>query len=694
MAAANDQTRSRLVPIAPAPVSENGANKDSTQIIMSFSCQTCAKRKVKCDKVTPICSSCRKSKLECLYRAPLPRSRKRKPSDGDLERLARYERILHQHGLLDAETSPPVRETPAEEPISLQWNEPGESGSGKLLTNQGKSRYIDSRFWRNFGDHEIQGMLDGEQQQKDYDDRINGSITDPLTGAFMGSQQDLLQYHPTHTTAMFMWETYIDRVEPLGKILHVPSTAEMLARASKEPEKASRTDECLLFAIYHFAVFSMTEDECITQLGKSRTNLMERYQFATRQALVNASFLKTTELPILQALVIFLISCAYFYDSNTYWILTGVAVRIAQRIGLHRDGETLGLPPYEVQMRRRLFYRLLPLDANAGQMSGVGLSILSLAWDTKEPLNIDDDQVWPGMIQAPKEKKGASDMIFCLSRVSVGKYFAKAGRPSNGSGSAHFKDYQEAELVISKAESEVEETFIRYCDVINPLHFLTICSIRSGITAMRLRIRLPRIRDQTATEEEKRNMFQLARKILDTDSAVCANPSLAKYRWHTRPLFLWGTWDSLVVVLTILWRNCNILSASEVEEVWKILESIFYNHDELLEYKRALYVAFGRLTLKAWDTHPPSTSVPEPSFITTLRYLQKGIPRNRIKEKVSSVDTEDIGANSTPIFDPLSPSDVNPSVNGCFENAGIDFNLDFNLEEPDWSFWDQLLQTS
>lgn len=692
MAAADDQTRSRLVPIAPAPVNENGANQESTQAVMKFSCEACAKRKVKCDKVTPTCSSCRKTKLDCLYRAPLPRSRKRKLSDGDLEKLARYERILHQHGLLDAVPSFAVSETPPEEPISLQWNEPGESGSGKLLANQGKSRYIDSRFWRNFGDHEIQGMLDGEQE--DCDQAASGSMTDPLTEAFLGSQQDLLQYHPPHMKAMFLWETYIDRIEPLCKILHIPSTAEMLAIASKEPEKASKVDECLLFAIYHFAVFSFTEDECIAQLGKSRTTVLARYHFATRQALVNASFLKTTELPLLQALVIFLIPCAFFYDSNTYWILTGVAVRISQRMGLHRDGETLGLPPFEVQMRRRLFYRLLPLDANAGQMSGVGLSVLSLAWDTKEPLNVDDNHIWPGMTEAPQEKKGASEMIFCLARMSIGKYFAKAGRPSNGSGSAHFKDYQEAELVISKAESEVEETFVRYCDVINPLHFLTVCSIRSGIIAMRLRIRLPRIRNQTATDEEKRNTFQLARKILDTDSAVCANASLTKYRWHTRPLFLWGTWDSLVVVLTIIWRNCNILSASEVNEVWKSIESVFYNHDELLELKRALYLAFGRLTLKAWDTHPPSINIPEPGFITTLRFLQKDLPHNQLKEKARSVDTEGTDANSSPTFDPSSANDENLTLSGCFENAGVDFSLEFNLEEPDWAFWDHLLQTS
>lgn len=64
----------------------------------------------------------------------------------------------------------------------------------------------------------------------------------------------------------------------------------------------------------------------------------------------------TTDTSVIQALILFLLACRYQYDSNTYLILTGVAVRIAQGMRLHRDGEALGLAPFEVQMRRRLFY--------------------------------------------------------------------------------------------------------------------------------------------------------------------------------------------------------------------------------------------------------------------------------------------------------------------------------------------------
>jgi hypothetical protein len=95
----------------------------------------------------------------------------------------------------------------------------------------------------------------------------------------------------------------------------------------------------------------------------------------------------------MQALVLFFLPFRYFYNPHTYWILTGVAVRIAQRMGLHRDGEKLGLPPFDVQMRRRLFYQLLPLDGIASQMSGTGIAIMLDNCDTQQPLNINDDQI-------------------------------------------------------------------------------------------------------------------------------------------------------------------------------------------------------------------------------------------------------------------------------------------------------------
>lgn len=133
----------RPIAIAPAPVrstseSENTSNKADS---MPYTCQTCTRRKVKCDKLTPICSTCSKAKLECTYQAPPPRKRKRKLSGDINERLAYYERILQQHGLLTespSDNSPVIAEKSKPVQQSAQDQEP--KRVGRLLSGHGTTR--------------------------------------------------------------------------------------------------------------------------------------------------------------------------------------------------------------------------------------------------------------------------------------------------------------------------------------------------------------------------------------------------------------------------------------------------------------------------------------------------------------------------------------------------------------------------
>ncbi|KAK4234947.1 putative C6 transcription factor [Achaetomium macrosporum] len=608
---------------------------------MPLSCRTCARRKVKCDKAAPSCSACRKSKLECSYESPHPRERKRKLLSSELlERLARYEHVLRQHGLLESaqagtSASGHVASTQAPDgSISLLWDEPEDTGmTGKLVTTRGGSRYVSSLLWQNLEYDEAECRSESEDFE---DDAAPYDASDPLTVAMMDARpRRLHHYHPAPFQARLLWAKYIENVEPLCKMLHIPSTTNMIEATMRRFETASnpddcvasRAEECLLFAIYHFAVFSMTDDECLAKLENSRAVLLQRYHLAARQALVNAFFLKTTEFTVLQALVLFLLSSQHSYDPSTYWVLTGAAVRIAQRIGLHRDGERLGLPPFEVEMRRRLFYQLLPLEARASQTAAMGISTPPYSWNVRPPLNINDDQIWPGMAETPQEQKGATEMIFCLSRACLGSFFLRSARPGNGSGAGggltswHLKDAQESERIISQAESEAEEKFIRYCDVVNPLHFLTICTARSGVTAMRLRVKLAKVRSQSATDADARDAFQLALKILDTDSAVCAHPGIERYRWHIKPFMLWGTWDASVFIVTTLAKGQGMPSPREADAAWETLKSMHRNHDQLYAPHRPLYASLRRLTMRAWEVNPPSWAddIEKTGFIDALR---------------------------------------------------------------------------
>src|SRR6478609_3364382 len=96
-----------LPALAPAPANRTREAPGAGPSAMAHSCRTCAMRKVRCDKSAPTCSTCRKARLDCAYLPLAPRQRKRRLS-GDLnvmEKLARYERILREVGILQADGS-------------------------------------------------------------------------------------------------------------------------------------------------------------------------------------------------------------------------------------------------------------------------------------------------------------------------------------------------------------------------------------------------------------------------------------------------------------------------------------------------------------------------------------------------------------------------------------------------------------
>jgi hypothetical protein len=324
-------------------------------------------------------------------------------------------------------------------------------------------------------------------------------------------------------------------------------------------------------------------------------------------------------------------------------------------------------------------------------MSGTGIAILSDSWDTQPPLNINDDQIWPGMSERPEEQKGATEMIFCLSRSCVGKFFTMSRKPMHGADPSQFKDYNEVEPMIREAEREVEEKYIRYCDIVNPLHFLTLGVARSAITAMRLRMRLPRVRNQTVTDAERRELLQLSQKIMDTDTAAYANPSLKRFRWYVRPFFVWGSWDSLIFVLTSL-RKSDLLLPAENAAAWSRVEQVYSNHGELLESNRALPVAVVRLTLSAWDVNPPNSSAPVPAFITNLRSLRQVRLHIRAERQRNNATVLDATSDTLPPISPSPASDTNTLFGSLTEGIDLEIGNELDLDTADWVFWDQLIK--
>lgn len=71
---------------------------------------------------------------------------------------------------------------------------------------------------------------------------------------------DLSSFHPSPAHILRLWHIYQVNVEPVLKILHVP-TIDKLFRDLSSGSPVSRKEEPLVFTIYYAAVVSLEEDE-------------------------------------------------------------------------------------------------------------------------------------------------------------------------------------------------------------------------------------------------------------------------------------------------------------------------------------------------------------------------------------------------------------------------------------------------
>jgi hypothetical protein len=119
--------------------------------------------------------------------------------------------------------------------------------------------------------------------------------------------------HPDPMHILRLWQVFVENVNPLTKLIHTPTVQKDLFDASSNLDSISKSMEALMFAIYSTAVASMSDEECLNIIGQTKAVLQAKNQFATKQALLKAEFIKSSDLVVLQAYALFLVSC---FDSK------------------------------------------------------------------------------------------------------------------------------------------------------------------------------------------------------------------------------------------------------------------------------------------------------------------------------------------------------------------------------------------
>ena len=623
----------------PAPV------KDAQgRILNPRSCVTCRRRKVKCDKTHP-CANCLRQHIECVFPTPGRAPRKaRKPADPReaelLSRLRRLEGVVKRMGV-DPQTGQDMVEGPDDEAAadvdmdqaddsmdavygdvpavrnvanhnlesgldsqihhvasgsgsnSESWQERDrqldqvrkggglQHRFGRLVVNEGKSRYVNNSFWANLSAEveDLKGILnEATDEEEDASPTANafqsGQQRQGWVFSFSSQNVDLLSLHPIPMQLETYWDIYKENVDPLVKVLHIPSLEPTVLAAASHLANLSKSFEALLFAIYYGAATSLSAEDCIVKLGEERSVLLARYKFAIEQALARANFLTTEELVVLQAFVIFLICLRRNNDARVIWTLTGLVVRIAQTIGIHRDGSHFGLAPFEIEMRRRLWWQVCILDVRASEDHGCDPTITEQSFDTRMPLNVNDIDLDPQTKLLPAEKKGCTDMTFSLIRYEVANTFRRLNYIPPGTPRA-CGDYfasvslEDKERWITETHQKLEEKYLKHCDMTVPIYWVTATVARLMMSKMWLMVYHPFQRQgggKSLSGEIREKLFITSLENIEYSLLLETEARTMKWGWLFRTYMQWHAFAFILVEL------CHRTRGELVDRAWIAVE--------------------------------------------------------------------------------------------------------------------------
>lgn len=323
------------------------ASSNSTSL-PTLSCQFCRHRKIKCDKLDP-CTACQRAGVNCesIRRKRLPRGRHISKSaatnrgrggntarDASLkEKIDRLEALVNvalSEGGGASGTTPSTTTGKGVPNGSSQ----GSGGNGfepgpKALASQFWASVVNEiRESRGFAADETEGDDDDDDYDDDDEDDDDEQVEErkrthlaqeptrgylPFMGLSLGrlghGLPHSLSIRPSPAVTTALCDVYLNQVDRIIKVLHRPSLKRHLLEGIPYPAvKSSREAENALdTAVFYAAVASMTDRQCYNLFQCSRNEVLPEYQSACEMALEKADLMRTTDMTVLQAFVLYLV---------------------------------------------------------------------------------------------------------------------------------------------------------------------------------------------------------------------------------------------------------------------------------------------------------------------------------------------------------------------------------------------------
>lgn len=134
--------------------------------------------------------------------------------------------------------------------------------------------------------------------------------------------------------------------------------------------------------------------------------LIEQYREKTIQCLVMGNYLRCVPRTIETLILYMHVEYLRCEDNQVeVWVLFGMIVRLALRMGYHRDASRFPrISPFQAEMRRRVWAAIIQLDIIASSHFGLPRMVKESQSDTEEPHNLLEEDIHEGLTEVPPER--------------------------------------------------------------------------------------------------------------------------------------------------------------------------------------------------------------------------------------------------------------------------------------------------
>ncbi|KAJ4286819.1 hypothetical protein N0V90_013071 [Kalmusia sp. IMI 367209] len=684
-----------------------------------LSCTPCRQGKLKCNREHPICDQCAKRSRHdaCQYVPPPPRNKQAQNMRGRIRNLESLVVNLinqkQQEGGDAAGIVPSVEATAAKEA-----DEPSPETFGQLrISNQGNETYVGAGHWSALLKEieEVKNSIDDddvdEDQEEEWDDNAaRSTVTFGMPKRITKTQ--LIQEMPPKEECDRLLPLWFNSADPLLFIMHTPTFQEEYNQFWQDPSCTSVMWIALLYSAMalgiilgprnpgmnaHAAAYDRSSgspyDTTIQNSHHDYLNSsVNRFQSLASSAMVLADLTKSQPFT-LETLMIYG-ECEFLRRDDHHakiWLMNGVVMRVAMRMGYHRDPSNFkGMSAFQGEMRRRVWHVLNMMDTLVSFAIGLPAVVRRIESDARSPRNLYDADIYPNMKVLPKERPASelTPATYTIAKSKICAVFAEAAELAQRITPPRYATIVSLEKRLEEAHNQVPEGMrvrpVEECVTDAPVLIMG----RYNIELLYLKTKLVLHRNfvtagQTDPKyaESRIICVEAAREILQYHKTIfhACQPGgqLNKVWWYMSSL---QTYDFLLAAMVFCLELNHLQSkgdsSDKVSEMFAILEAtydIWANHpNRFRDSVRGAEIL--RAMLKKCSS--PGQSQVE---------LQDPIP-NGFEKNISNLPKE---------MTPESlPEELPPQIWGTWPSSdGVPFDMPDVASEIDWTLWDSTMMS-